>query len=163
MQQQKKNTTGFEPHNHNICIAQALHTAQIICEDKSLKFTTSRRRVLEILLENHTAMGAYDILGRLGEEGIKSQPPVVYRALDFLIKNNFVHKIEQLNAFIACCHSDHNHFPVFMICRICCIIAEVKAPQAMYNLKKQAVQNGFLIEKTLLEVSGVCPNCQKVS
>jgi Fur family zinc uptake transcriptional regulator len=75
--------------------------------------------VLEILLAQHRALGAYDILDTLREEGLGSQPPFADRALDFLIKNGFAHKIERLNAFIACTHLGQSYMPAFLICRNC--------------------------------------------
>jgi Fur family zinc uptake transcriptional regulator len=85
----------------------------------TVALTPVRRRVLEILLAQHRALGAYDILDTLREEGLGSQPPVADRALDFLIKNGFAHKIERLNAFIACTHLGQSHTPAFLICWNC--------------------------------------------
>ena len=90
---------GFDPHDHDHCIADALSAAEDACARRKLNLTPVRRRVLEILLQQHKAMGAYDILARLESEGLGSQPPVAYRALDFLVSNGFAHKIEGLNAY----------------------------------------------------------------
>ncbi len=95
---------GFEPHDHIGCIADAITVAEARCTANGLQMTPVRRRVLEILLQEHVALGAYAILERLRQEGLGSQPPVAYRALDFLVKHGFVHKIERLNAFVACSH-----------------------------------------------------------
>ncbi|MDM7256178.1 MAG: transcriptional repressor, partial [Paracoccus sp. (in: a-proteobacteria)] len=73
-------------------------------EGQGLRLTAVRRRVLEILLENHKAMGAYEILDRLAAEGFGKQPPVAYRALDFLVEHGLVHRVQRLNAFAACLH-----------------------------------------------------------
>ena len=62
-----------------------------------------------MLLQEHRALGAYAILDRLRDAGFGSQPPVAYRALDFLVENGFVHKIERLNAFVACSHPGASH------------------------------------------------------
>ncbi len=86
-------SVGFEHHDHRGCIAEAVSVAEAVCADRKVRFTPGRRRVLEILLEEHRALGAYDILDRLNREGRGSQPPVAYRALDFLVKHGFVHKI----------------------------------------------------------------------
>lgn len=116
---------------------------------------------MEILLEDHRALGAYEILDRLREEGHGSQPPVAYRALEFLTSHGFAHKIERLNAFTACTHPGHNHAPVFLICRICNSVAEGMAEPAKGNLRRVAAETGFKIERTVTEAEGICPNCQK--
>ena len=110
---------GFAQHNHGACMSEALAAAEARCASGGLRFTPVRRKVLEILLQDHRALGAYSILDRLREEGFGSQPPVAYRALDFLVANGLAHKIERLNAFIACVHTHHSHTPAFMICRLC--------------------------------------------
>ena len=117
---------GFEPHDHSHCIQDGIAAVDAHCRAKGLQFTPVRRRVLEILLQEHRALGAYEILDRLRTEGLGSQPPVAYRALDFLVKNGFAHKIERLNAFIACTHPGEHHAPFFLICRSCDAVAEAQ-------------------------------------
>ncbi len=152
---------GFEDHNHTACIQSALASADVYCAQKSLKFTPTRRRVLELLLQEHKALGAYDILSTLNAEGLGSQPPVVYRALDFLVANGFAHKIENLNAYSACCHPDQAHSPVFMICRKCKCVVETHTEPLRGFLGTTAKTAGFLIERTIIEIEGLCPACQK--
>ena len=105
------NAIGFEHHDHAACIAWTLRLAEDNCAQRGLKFTLVRRRSLEILLREHRAMGAYDLLAVLADDGHSAQPPVAYRASDFLVTAGFAHEIERLNAYIACCHlgSDHTH------------------------------------------------------
>ncbi|MBU0861441.1 MAG: transcriptional repressor, partial [Alphaproteobacteria bacterium] len=96
--------TGFDRHDHSACVSDAISSAEQHCAAADLRLTPVRRRVLEILLESHAALGAYDVLARLDAEGLGSKPPVAYRALGFLVDNGFAHRIEGLNAFIACAH-----------------------------------------------------------
>ncbi len=107
-------------------------------------------------------MGAYDILGLLSDEGFASQPPVVYRALDFLVDNGFVHKIEKLNAYVACTHPQDEHAPVFLICRKCDTVAET-AVSLRTSLGSAAKEMGFKIESTTVEALGLCPSCQEAA
>lgn len=150
---------GFEHHDHTMCVTSAVKSAEEKCREAGLKFTAVRKRVLEILLEEHRAMGAYEVLDRLNAEGLGSQPPVAYRALDFLTKNGFAHKIERLNAFIACNHSNAIHSPAFLICNSCNFVVETEAEQAHGRFAQLASSNGFTIETTVLEAVGTCPNC----
>ena len=89
-------------HDHDSCIADALRNADEICKSKGLRFTALRRRVLEIIWAKHEPTGAYDILEELSTNKARAAPPTVYRALNFLLKHGFVHKIESLNAFLGC-------------------------------------------------------------
>ena len=149
---------GFCAHDHASCIRSAMQTAQDACAARGVQFTKVRQRTLEILLESHAALGAYDVLARLNAEGLGSKPPVAYRALAFLVEQGFVHRIERLNAFIACARPGADHDPAFMICRACGTVAE--AETASVGLKASASQSGFQIEQTVIEAEGLCPTCQ---
>ncbi|NIZ10755.1 transcriptional repressor [Pseudooceanicola sp. HF7] len=152
---------GFEKHDHGTCIREGVAAAEAVCTDAGLHFTPVRRRVLEILLEKHQALGAYDILDVLRTEGLGSQPPVAYRALDFLVKHGFAHRIERLNAFVACAHPGESHSPAFLICRKCDKVAEAEADPASDMLGRSAASVGFLIERAVVEAEGLCPDCRE--
>lgn len=152
---------GFEQHDHTTCIQTALASAETCCADEGLQLTKVRRRVLELLLLEHKALGAYDILSTLNTEGLGSQPPIVYRALDFLVANGFAHKIEKLNAYSACSHPGKAHAPVFMICRMCQAVVETQTEPLRGFLGSTAKAAGFLVERTVIEMTGLCPTCQK--
>lgn len=150
---------GFASHDHTTCVSDAVRAAEARCERDGLRFTPQRRKVLEILLQEHRALGAYAILDKLREDGFGSQPPVAYRALDFLVDNGLAHRIERLNAFIACAHPSENHAPAFMICRLCETVAEAQSGPARGALGAAARATGFRIERTVVEAEGVCPAC----
>ncbi|MEO1238259.1 MAG: Fur family transcriptional regulator [Pseudomonadota bacterium] len=151
--------TVFEQHDHSGCSGAALAAAEAYAKEAGLRLTPVRRRALEILLEDHRALGAYDVLERLAEDGFGSQPPVAYRALDFLVEHGFAHRIEGLNAFAACMHSATEHQPVFFICEACKVVAE--APQAAVQEAITAVGDdlGFKPRRAHVEVLGLCPAC----
>lgn len=152
---------GFAHHNHHSCIDQGVKAAQARCAREGLQFTPVRQRVLEILLAEHRALGAYDILEVLRSEGRGSQPPVAYRALEFLVRHGFAHKIERLNAFIACAHPGAQHTPAFLICRSCDHVAETHVDLSGGPLGEAAETAGFAIERTVIEALGHCPNCRE--
>lgn len=150
---------GFKPHDHASCVGDALAAAEARCATEGLRLTPVRRKVLEILLQEHRALGAYAILDLLREAGFGSQPPVAYRALDFLSEHGFVHKVERLNAFVACMHPGATHTPAFMICRKCDAVAEAQSTPSKGALGAAARAAGFQIERTVVEAEGVCPAC----
>lgn len=158
---QAKNETpkGFSAHDHEMCVDQALTATKLYCAEKGLRLTPVREKVLEILLQEHRALGAYAILDKLKDAGFGSQPPVAYRALDFLAEHGFAHKIERLNAFVACAHPGATHSPAFMICRLCDVVAETQSQPAKGALGDAARATGFQIERTVVEAEGICPSC----
>ena len=154
---------GFAPHDHTHCVADTLARAEAYCSETGLRLTPVRRRALEVLLAEHRAQGAYDVLGVLAAEGLGAQPPVAYRALDFLVKAGFAHKIEALNAYIACAHLGACDRPAFLICRSCKSVAEADTAPAQGRLKDAAAEAGFEIERTVIEAEGLCPRCRDVT
>ncbi len=147
----------FERHDHASCRTRALAQAEEVCGDR---LTAVRRRVLEMLLESHVALGAYDVLERLRSEGHRAQPPVAYRALDFLVAQGLAHRIERLNAFIACHRPADCEAPAFLICRACNRVAETGNAPKRGALARDARALGFEIEETVIEAQGLCPTCQ---
>ncbi|MEO1549086.1 MAG: Fur family transcriptional regulator [Pseudomonadota bacterium] len=150
----------FAPHDHTACIRTGLDAASTLCDARGLRLTPVRRRVLELLLAEHRAMGAYDILEVLRAEGLGSQPPVVYRALEFLVAQRFVHRVERLNAFVACSTPEDGHRPTFLICRGCDTVAEAPLAPQNSGLDELAARQGFAVERVMVEVEGLCPKCQ---
>lgn len=156
-------THGFHHHDHAGCIRDGLRAAEAYCAAHKLNLTPVRRRVLEILLGEHRAVGAYDILDHLRADDLGSQPPVAYRALDFLVRHGFAHKIERLNAFAACMHPGQDHTPAFLVCRGCNAVAEAHAEPARGMLGRAAQARGFVIEQAVVEAVGLCPNCTEAN
>lgn len=157
---------GFASHDHSSCKANGLRMAESYCEAKGLRLTPPRRRVLDLLLNSHHALGAYELLDQLRADGLGSQPPVVYRALDFLTQHGFVHKLERLNAFVACVHTDADgaHNPAFLICRTCRKVAEIHLnPDAKDPFAQTARAIGFQIDQVMVEAEGLCPSCQEAA
>jgi len=149
----------FSPHDHSACSGTTLARAEAASLAAGLRLTPVRRRALEILLEAHKALGAYDVLERLAEDGFGKQPPVAYRALDFLVENGFAHRIRRLNAYTACMHPGEDHAPAFLICRACDAVAEAPVAEVCRALERSAAAIGFAVERVNLEAVGLCPAC----
>lgn len=150
----------FAQHDHAHCAHDALERAEALTRTTGARMTPVRRRVLEILLEEHKALGAYDVLARLATEGFGNQPPVAYRALEFLVDQGLAHRIQRLNAFTACVHPGEDHAPAFLICRTCHMVAEAGASAARASLEAEAARAGFQVERSTIEALGLCPNCR---
>ena len=147
-------------HDHSHCQAKALENALEQCEKQGLKLTDLRQQVLEIIWDSHNPIGAYDVLQKLQESGRKPAPPTAYRALDFLVSARLVHRIESLNAFVGCPSSDKVHQCQFYICKECGHIAEVSSTDVAKAISAGADELGFDSQQPVIEVHGVCRECQ---
>tara|TARA_B100001027_G_scaffold80787_1_gene55349 strand:- start:2940 stop:3371 length:432 start_codon:yes stop_codon:yes gene_type:complete len=130
-----------------------------ICNLKKLNFTSSRRKVLEILINADNALTAYEILDILKESLPKTKPAIIYRALDFLCENGFVHRIEISNSYMACKNCEHAHVAKFLICESCKKIIELESDSISNDLEKEAKSMGFQIQAEIFEAKGLCKEC----
>ena len=148
-------------HDHEHCVEDAVAAAEKLCESKGLRFTPLRRRVLELVWSNHKPVGAYSLLDLLRKEDLGSAPPTVYRALDFLIENGLIHRIERMNAFIGCSHPGEQHRGFFLICGECGNAEELESEGVADSIAASAGRHGFAARDMTLEVTGTCADCQR--
>ena len=149
-------------HDHERCTADALAHAETLCAQRSQRLTPIRRRVLEVLLESHKPLGAYEIMARAALSGARPAPITIYRSLDFLRDNGLVHRIESRNAFVACVN---NHttgdLVVFLICDHCGAVGEAASAGVTDQLKAAARSAGFTPKVPVIEIGGVCAYCRQ--
>lgn len=149
-----------EQHVHADCLDSALATAESVCAERGLRLTPLRRRVLELVWRNHEPVKAYDLLELLRGEHRNAQPPTVYRALEFLQAQGFVHRIETLNAFVGCGAPRESHDSQFLICRQCGSVAELDDADISKLLSGKARTLGFQIDHETIEIRGLCAACR---
>ena len=159
IQIKKEISKNFKKHNHKLCYETSMNAFHKYCLENNHKLTPLRLKVFELLLKDHRPTGAYQILGMLSKEGFSSTPPIAYRVLDFLIEHGFAHKINRLNAFIACSHPGSKHSPTLMICRKCEKVAEIGKKESGLKVDKNALSE-FQIEESIIEIIGICKNCR---
>src|SRR3954462_3142132 len=149
-------------HDHDRCAAEAIAHAEQVCEGRAQKFTPIRRQVLRALLSSHRPLGAYAVIEELSKSMPRPAPITVYRALDFLIENGLVHRIESRNAFLACAH-DHDAAAMvaFLICEQCGSVGEIPAAAIAQSLKAAARASGFAPKLSVVEITGTCAHCLK--
>ncbi|NCA69156.1 MAG: transcriptional repressor [Sphingobacteriia bacterium] len=138
-----------------------LERAAALCARRGVRLTAQRRRVLEILCASARPLGAYDILDAMREGPRGLAPPTVYRALDFLLEQGLVHKIESLHAFVGCHHPEHPHASQFLICDTCGTVTEIENEGITRSLGSAASASGFRPARPVVEVIGICSGCAK--
>jgi Fur family transcriptional regulator, zinc uptake regulator len=146
-------------HTHKACFESAISAAEIQCQERGVRLTPLRRRVLELIWGSHEPVKAYDLLDRIRDEAFSSSPPTVYRALDFLRAQGMVHRIESLNAYVGCAQPDNKHMSQFLICRNCGSVAEMDNEDVRNLLSKTAEQLGFYVDYEIIEINGMCATC----
>ncbi len=123
----------------------------------------NRLLVLEALRRAGKPLGAYELLRQLREEGLRS-PLQIYRALDMLVGEGSVHKIESVSAYAPYSGSDcgaRTH-AVFAICTRCGKATESHDPALDGFLESLAREQGFVTTSATIELSGLCQSCAHV-
>lgn len=147
-------------HDHAQCVRQALDEAQQLCSERGVRLTPQRRRVLELVWRSERPMAAYALLEELRVDTPHAAAPVVYRALDFLIAQGFVHRIESQNSYAACHHPGEEHDGQFLLCTHCGRAVELGSRRISSQVRDDAEGLGFEVAQQTLEVHGLCPRCQ---
>jgi Fur family transcriptional regulator, zinc uptake regulator len=150
-------------HNHSKCTADLLSRAERTCERRGSRLTAQRRDVLNCVARSHSAVGAYDIIERMAEQGTRPAPITIYRALEFLLAHGLVHKIESRNAFVACSHAHEGQPAAMLICETCGNVAELDVPDVFKGLATAAAGQGFTGHQTVIEMTGLCSSCARAA
>ena len=126
---------------------------------KDIEGETERARALEMLMQAHGSVKAYDLIAEF-QPGGRTTPPTVYRALDALVELGLAHKISSMNAYVACTrHAHPHHAASFLFCDCCGSVEEFEAPVGeVVNAIK--AQSAFHLNEMTLEVHGLCAPCQ---
>ncbi|HLT45177.1 MAG TPA: transcriptional repressor [Luteimonas sp.] len=155
----------IDPKHHVDDAAGFVAAVQRACSERGLRLTPIRERVLELVAGQGKPVKAYDLLemlkpGASGDAVGAAAPPTIYRALDFLLANGFIHKLESVNAFVACHHpSTEQHSVPFLICDRCHSAVELEDAQVVAALDERARALGFVPQAQTLEVHGLCARC----
>ena len=149
----------------------SLDRAAALCTRRGAQLTELRRQVLRLVLESAQPVGAYALLDRLKASRGGAAPPTIYRALDFLVEQGLIHKVERLGAFIGCteveehpadcaCDAGHDHPHQFLICSRCGTTTELSNHGVSLALSRAAAAAGFTLARATVEAEGICAQCQ---
>ncbi len=147
---------GTDPvRRRSVLLAQA----DALCRRRGVRMTEQRRRVFEILSDLGRPAGAYEVLDHLRRAVPGAAPPTVYRALEFLLAQGLVHRLESLNAYVSCHHPGAPHRSQFLICRACGEVRELEDGAVDLSLGALLAAEGFTPERRIVEVTGRCARC----
>jgi Fur family zinc uptake transcriptional regulator len=138
-----------------------LRIAESICTQHGSRLTPIRRKVLELLLQHGRSLKAYELLDAMRVVHPGAAPPTVYRALDFLTDEGLVHRLDAVNAWIACHDAGGAPHDLLVVCTGCGAVAEVSDPSMSRQLADRVQQTGFVLATHETEIRALCPHCQK--
>ncbi|MGE4335177.1 MAG: Fur family transcriptional regulator [Pigmentiphaga sp.] len=141
-------------------VDDALAVAEALCAERGKRFTPIRRKVLELLLRHQRSLKAYELLDEIREVHANATPPTVYRALDFLLEEGLVHKVDSLNTFIACGDAAGAPHNLLVVCTGCGAVAEIHDDMVRNRLANRIERAGFrLAVGQEMEVKALCQDC----
>ncbi|AFP84963.1 zinc uptake transcriptional repressor Zur [secondary endosymbiont of Ctenarytaina eucalypti] len=140
-----------------------LRQAEQLCEERNVRFTPQRQELLRLMQRQNGAISAYHLLDLLRQSEPQAKPPTVYRALDFLLEQGFVHRVESTNSFVLCDYfSEPSHTSAFFICDGCSLVTEQTTQSIEDILQCMASVANFIISHNVVEAHGLCPKCAEV-
>ena len=126
---------------------------------RGIRFTKPRQQILAVIDSSDKPLGAYDIIEEISKTDIKPKPATIYRATEFLTEHGFIHKIESLNAFVAC-REDHAHKSTqFIICTACERVEEAHICSTPKLLQEESQKRKFQLSHWHAELYGICAEC----
>jgi len=150
-------------HDH-LNVPTRLAEAESLCASTGARLTPLRKEVLALILNASGPMGAYDLLAKIKSGSDRpAAPPTVYRTLDFLLEKGLIHRLTSINAYIPCCHPREGHQAAFLICNECHVVKEASSEGLLQQLHQLAGSDHFNAQHTIIEISGKCQQCSKLS
>jgi Fur family zinc uptake transcriptional regulator len=150
-----------QPVPFSPAVEAQLERAAEACARRGGRLTDLRRLVLGLIVAARAPIGAYELLDRLRQHRAGAAPPTVYRALDFLLAQGLIHRVERLSAFVSCLgDEEHEHRAQFLICFGCGQVTEMEDHAVEAALAEAAGRSGFAIRGATIEAEGLCAACQ---
>ncbi len=151
------------PENHTRetpSLTLQLRTAESLCAQRGKRLTPIRRKVLEILLTQQRSVKAYELLELIRDVQPGAAPPTVYRALDFLVEEGLVHRLDAINAWSACLDAAGKPHDLLVVCTQCGAVAELSDPSLNRQLARKVAAAGFALSGHETELRALCADCQ---
>lgn len=159
-------------HHHNVHhahgnVEQRLADAKAHCLARGARFTPLREEVYSLILSAAKPMGAYDLISALqasrqtdgSDKRTNIAPPTVYRSLEFLLSEGLIHQLSSMNAYVPCCHPRAAHAAAFLICQKCEKVEECSNIPVDDIMNFAANDAKFTVERSVIELKGICRDC----
>lgn len=142
---------------------QILSQAEKLCMQRSVRLTTQRAEVLRLMALQDGSISAYDLLDKLRVSEPQAKPPTIYRALDFLLEQGFIHRVESNNSYVVCHHFENPaHTSVMLVCDNCAVVTEKQAQGVEIIINTLAGEAKFALRHSVIEAHGLCESCAQM-
>ena len=142
---------------------QTLLQAEQLCQQRGVRLTAQRAEVLRLLAAQRGSISAYDLLDQLRVSEPQAKPPTVYRALDFLLEQGFIHRVESNNSYVVCHHLEAPaHTSVMLVCDRCAGVTEKQAHGVEQVINDLAEEAQFTLRHSVIEAHGLCVKCAEI-
>lgn len=134
------------------------------CAEAVARLTPKRRLILEVLTSSSVPLSAYEIAQAYKQRGEGNIPPMsVYRILEFLEAEHFVHKLASVGKYIACSHQtphSENSSVQFLLCAKCNSVKEIELPNsALDDFLGNIEEAGYKLVNPQVELQCICDSC----
>lgn len=137
--------------------------AEKLCLQRGVRLTAQRAEVLRLMAAQHGSISAYDLLDQLRATEPQAKPPTVYRALEFLLEQGFIHRVESNNSYVVCHHFEAPaHTSVMLVCERCAAVTEKQAQGVENIIAELAGEARFALRHSVIEAHGLCMSCVEV-
>jgi Fur family zinc uptake transcriptional regulator len=154
----RRNTA--DPIGRRLAPADYVRVVEQACEQRNLRLTPLRAKVLRLVVKARRPIKAYDVLAKMIAMSGDTAPTTAYRALDFLTEHGFIHRLASLNAYVACLHPETRHSVPFLICEKCQAVIELGGGRIVALLNSMADAHDFQPRAQTLEMHGFCAACR---
>jgi Fur family transcriptional regulator, zinc uptake regulator len=141
--------------------SNAVTEAELVCRARGVQFTPFRKLVLQVVWDAAQPLDVYTILKRIQRQlGRRIAPPTIYRALDFLLEQRFISKLESCHAFVPCANAGRHRACAYFICENCGTSEEINDAGVQSIFESKASELGFHIKRSVMELQGLCASCR---
>lgn len=149
------------PHRHHDTRGPALtDAARATLEDAGEQWTPMRASVFEALARFDKPASAYDIAEAVSADvGRRVAANSVYRILDLFVAADLARRVESANAYVANTHPGCLHDCIFLVCDGCGEARHVDADRVTTLVREVAGDAGFVPQRPIVEVRGLCAGC----
>lgn len=148
------------PEHHVHDAGGYVQAVEKACEERGLRLTPLRAQVLGLIAAAGKPVKAYDLLDSMKTQNGSSAPPTVYRALDFLVEEGLVHRLDAINAWTACLDAAGEPHDLLVVCTQCGAVAELSDPELSRKLAERVANAGFALSGHETELRALCQQCR---
>lgn len=130
-------------------------------ERKVARITRLRHDILAVLRSESAPVKAYDLIERMREQGRRVTPTTMYRTLEFLLQNGFIHRVNFLNAYLPCTGTHKSHTALLLfVCSHCGQTKEIEDATLYESMRARLGELGIPLEDSRIEIQAACPSCR---